>query len=84
VHCRLYSPTLLGRFLSPMLGRYVVGTAHLDIGECGSAPVYGYREEAEEAVAAAAESRGWTVEEDSRRSSPFREPATAVLRRQIS
>lgn len=67
VHYRLYSPTLLGRFLSPMLGRYVVGTAHLDIGECGSAPVYGYSEAAEAAVAAAADSRpGWTVEEDKR------------------
>jgi hypothetical protein len=66
VHYRLYSPPLLGRFLSPdpLLRRYVVGTAHLDIGECGSAPVYGYSEEAEEAVAAAAKSRGWTVEED--------------------
>jgi hypothetical protein len=70
VHLRLYAPGLLGTlgslgsFRSPVLGSYVIGTTHLDVGECGPAPVFGWSEVAEAAVADIARRRGWRVEED--------------------
>lgn len=60
VHYRLYAP-FSSSFVSTVYGRYVVGTAHLDVGECGRNPVFGYSETAEQRVAQAAAALGWTV-----------------------
>jgi hypothetical protein len=63
VHYRLYAPPD-GSFESPALGRYVIGTAHLDVGECGPSPVFGWSEVAEARVAEAAARLGWSVQPD--------------------
>jgi hypothetical protein len=60
VHYRLYAP-FSGSFTSTVYGRYVIGTAHIDIGECGPSPSFGYSETAEARVAQAAAALGWTV-----------------------
>ena len=52
-HFRLYAPKV-GYFTDPVLGHYVIGTAHLDKNECGSSPTYGWNETAEANVAARA------------------------------
>ena len=52
-HFRLYAPKV-GYFTDPVLGHYVIATAHLDKNECGSSPTYGWNETAEANVAAAA------------------------------
>ena len=52
-HFRLYAPKV-GYFTDPVLGHYVIGTAHLDKNECGSTPTYGWNETAEAYVAARA------------------------------
>jgi hypothetical protein len=49
-HFRLYAPTV-GYFTDPVLGHYVIATAHLDKNECGSSPSYGWNETAEANVA---------------------------------
>jgi|SRR5215207_35122 len=60
VHYRLYAP-LGTSFPSTVLGSYVVGTAHLDLGECGRAPVFGWSEDAEARVAHVAQALGWRI-----------------------
>jgi hypothetical protein len=52
-HFRLYAPKV-GYFSDPVLGHYVIATAHLDKNECGSSPTYGWNETAEANVAARA------------------------------
>lgn len=50
-HLRLYADSD-GALSNPILGSYVVGTAHLDVNECSSKPSYGWNETAEGNVAA--------------------------------
>jgi hypothetical protein len=52
-HFRLYAPSI-GYLKNPVLGHYVIATAHLDKNECGSSPTYGWNETAEANVAARA------------------------------
>jgi hypothetical protein len=52
-HFRLYAPSV-GYLTDPVLGHYVIATAHLDKNECGSSPTYGWNETAEANVAARA------------------------------
>jgi hypothetical protein len=52
-HYRLYADGD-GYLLNTWLGRYVIGTAHLDRNECGPTPSFGWNETAEANVAARA------------------------------
>jgi hypothetical protein len=52
-HFRLYADSD-GSLSSPVLGKYVIATAHLDKDECGRSPKYGWNETAEANVAARA------------------------------
>ena len=52
-HYRLYADAD-GYLSNTMLGRYVIGTAHLDRNECGPSPSFGWNETAEANVAARA------------------------------
>ena len=53
-HLRLYADAD-GYLSNPLLGNYVVGTAHIDRNECSRTPSYGWNETAEANVAARAE-----------------------------
>ncbi len=66
VHLRLYAPATTDRFADPELGDMVVATAHLDHADgCGAGPrLFGFSEEAERRVAAAARRLGWAVTPD--------------------
>jgi len=66
-HYRLYADAD-GFLFNPMLGNYVLGTAHLDRNECGRSPTFGYNETAEANVAARARAvwGATAVEEDAR------------------
>ena len=52
-HFRLYAPSA-GYLTNPVLGHYVIATAHLDKNECSSSRTYGWNETAEANVAARA------------------------------
>jgi hypothetical protein len=66
VHVRLYAPAELDQFRDPEFGGMVAGTAHLDHADgCGTGtPRFGFSEEAERRIAAAATLLGWRVEPD--------------------
>jgi hypothetical protein len=66
VHVRLYAPSGADHFTDPRFGDVVVATTHLDRGE-PPAPgprLFGFSEEAERRVAAAAAGLGWRVARD--------------------
>jgi hypothetical protein len=64
IHVRLYAPTVGNRFVDPVFGSVVVGTAHVDHGDgCGSPPqAFGFSEDAEARVATLLAREGWRVE----------------------
>jgi hypothetical protein len=67
VHLRMYAPAEVDHFTDPELGSVVVATTHLDHAEpgCSTGPArFGFSEDAERRVAAAARRLGWRVQPD--------------------
>jgi hypothetical protein len=66
VHVRLYAPTATDRFVDPLFGSVVLGTAHLDRADGCSVPptTFGFSEVAEQRVASLLGRRGWRVQPD--------------------
>jgi hypothetical protein len=64
IHVRLYAPSVGDRFVDPVFGSVVVGTAHVDHADgCGSPPqAFGFSEQAEQSVATLLARQGWRVE----------------------